>query len=103
MVSLTAEPTPALPSGSDVMIEVVAGAIDMANPVARITRHPASRAYGVSVPRVDASARPTATTERPAAITHRAPKRSTTFELMGAMSMMVRGAGRECTPAPRAE
>ena len=57
----------------------------------------------MSVPRVDASPSPTATMVRPDAITHRAPKRSTTLELMGAMTMMVRGAGRVCTPASRAE
>ncbi len=48
MVSLTAEPTPALPIGSEVMIDVVAGAIDMAMPAARMTRHAASRVRRVA-------------------------------------------------------
>src|ERR1700737_1939567 len=45
VVSFIAEPTPALPGGSDPMIDSVAGTIDMDSPTAMITRPPSTCQY----------------------------------------------------------
>src|SRR6266852_4838208 len=45
VVSFIAEPTPALPGGSDPMIDSVAGTIDIDSPTAMITRPPSTCQY----------------------------------------------------------
>ena len=99
VVSLTAEPTPALARGSDPMIESVAGAmtLPMPRPSAHVTR---------MTWRVDESGwsvrndrKPTPTINSPVATTRLLPKRCTQMLLSGAATMIVTACGSRTAPA----
>ena len=98
VVSFTAEPTPALASGSDPITESVAGAITSPIPAARITNRHAMSKYAVSTrsPVINRSAR--AASPRPSATVNFEPKRSTTRELVGATTIIVTAYGNRRMP-----
>src|SRR5918997_6059563 len=87
VVSLTADPTPALAGGSDPMIDSVAGGITMARPAASTTR--ATRTSGYPAPAVSrlASGRPVAAMTRPVATITFVPTRSTSLADDGATTI----------------
>src|SRR5215204_3444275 len=88
VVSLTAEPTPALSRGNDPMIDSVAGGI--VNPMPTDIRKNGMIAigYGVSTARNDSDNRAKVTTHRPNVITRFDPWRSTMRAENGAAIIM---------------
>ena len=77
VVSLTAEPTPALSADNEPMIDSVAGAVVRPRPPPSISICVAISRYGVAASAVDAHARPAAKMARPATTTAVVPIRST--------------------------
>src|SRR4029079_9271206 len=77
VVSFTADPTPALASGSEPMIDSVAGALVRATPQDRSTRRQASTEYVESAVRNDSRIRPMVDRLMPAATTYFVPNRWT--------------------------
>ena len=84
VVSLTAEPTPALSRGSEPMIDSVAGATasPMPPPISSIAM--AMRPYPLVTVDVDATTRPAAKSSMPVTTTRLVPSRSTSFDDDGA-------------------
>src|SRR5690606_40389890 len=99
VVSFTAEPTPALSSGSELMMAAVAGAIVLAIPEDMMTRDAAYWRYELSGPSSESDPRPIATSVRPRPMTLRRPKRWTSASLLGATMTMVAADGRMASPA----
>ncbi len=103
VVSLTADPTPALSRGSEPMIDSVAGAMVRAMPVAMMTKAKNTGVYPAEGSTWVMTQRPVATVSRPAATTSLVPKRSASLALWGATAIITTAKGMMRTPAARAE
>jgi hypothetical protein len=104
VVSLTAEPTPALPSGSELMIDSVAGAMVSAMPVAmRHMRITTSGQYDEWAVRLTMEPRPTVTSSSPVPTTNLVPTFDTKRALSGANVIMHAAIGRKRRPVSHAE
>ena len=103
VVSFMAEPTPALASGTALMMLPVAGAAVIAIPEARSTRATARTTYGVSVPTWLKTAMPSPTMKRPRAIVRPLPMRSASGALRGETTMNVAAIGSVARPASSGE
>src|SRR5581483_6265937 len=102
VVSLTADPTPALRSGIDAMIPVVDGAIDRPIPAPIVTMASTRCQYGDATSDWARNSRPRATISRPVLTTLRLPKCSTNRALAGAATIIMKAIGSMRTPASRA-
>src|SRR5271163_4834779 len=99
VVSLTAEPTPALSGLSDPMIASVAGAVVSPRPVPSNTICIAITVYGVPASTVDAQASPAANTAKPALTTAVVPILWTTAGPITLASAIDTATGNSRTPA----
>src|SRR5947207_3321157 len=99
VVSLTAEPTPAFPGGSDPMIDSVAGDVVKPMPAPNSTRtSPPNSADDINVSEAY-SASAVATVNRPPVTTRLVPTRSTTLGASGAQAMIPTATGAVSIPA----
>jgi hypothetical protein len=103
VVSFTAEPTPALASGSEPMTDSVAGAMVMPMPRASSIIRQTMFQYGVSTWSWVQSRSASATKKRPLATTFFDPIFSTSRDELGATTMSVRARGSWYTPVFWAE
>src|SRR4051794_39592370 len=98
VVSLTAEPTPALLSGTDDMIAPVAGGIVNAMPPASNMSASMITRYGVSGARNAMITNPAAIPEKPVATTRFSPSRATSPALRGATMNIMSANGNVAMP-----
>ena len=103
VVSLTAEPTPALSSGTVLMISLVAGAAVMLMPAPSTANAAAITTYGVSGVSTVRMPKPPATITSPRAITGAAPYRAASVALRGDSATNMIGSGNSATPASSGE
>ena len=99
VVSLTADPTPALLGGSEETMASEPAGIRVAIPAARKIIASATTGYDVSRPTVARIANPMAWTVKPAVMAPRFPMASTSFGLRGATTIIVMTNGNIRTPA----
>src|SRR5437660_1679402 len=103
VVSLTAEPTPALANGIDSMIAPVAGAVVSAMPAPNRTRATATDRYALVGDSVAMTSMPPAMRIRPVPITRLRPYRSANGALRGAITIIMPAIGRMAAPARKGE
>src|SRR6266508_791 len=103
VVSLTAEPTPAFASGSEPMIESVAGAIVSASPHAVITNRHTRSPYDDDASSPEVNNKPVAVRVSPVATTALLPTRSTNLGLSGATIIIGIANASSRTPVSSAE
>ena len=103
VVSFHAEPTPAFLSGSEVIIEAVAGAMVEAIPVAVMTRKNARKMEGVSTSTREVKANPSPTITNPVDMTRLRPNLSTIRAERGAATIIVTAMGNVARPAVNGE
>jgi len=103
VVSLTADPTPALFNGTADMIDPVAGATVMPIPMPSSTRAAAINRYGEAVVTVDMTTKPAATNAEPAVITLVAPIFAAHPALRGDTAISAAASGNVATPASSGE
>jgi hypothetical protein len=103
VVSFTAEPTPALASGTALMMLPVAGAAVMLMPTASSPSATASATYGDDTPTTLSTPNPAAMNTKPSAIVRPLPIRAASAALRGAMAIIVSANGSVATPVSSAE
>src|SRR3954447_26953643 len=99
VVSLTADPTPALAWGTALMMLPVAGAAVRLMPAPRRTRATTSIRYGEEGRTKARTAKPAATRRNPDPMTGPDPLFSAIAALLGATATSVRASGRVARPA----
>ncbi len=100
---MTAEPTPALASGTEPTISWLAGGMMSAMPAAANTRAAATSGYDEAGSARLIKAKPVAADTKPAMTTARTPNRPTTRGPCGEISMSVNALGSTRTPAASGE